>query len=38
MFYTLILENETGQQIDLSKTANSFMFSKIEGLTRLQEL
>lgn len=32
MFYTLILENETGQQIDLSKTANRFMFSKIEGL------
>ena len=30
MFYTLILENETGQQIDLSKTANRFMFSKIE--------
>ena len=32
MFYTLILENETGQQIDLSQTANRFMFSKIEGL------
>ena len=32
MFYRLILENETGQQIDLSKTANRFMFSKIEGL------
>lgn len=32
MSYTLILENETGQQIDLSKTANRFMFSKIEGL------
>ena len=32
LFYTLILENETGQQIDLSKTANRFMFSKIEGL------
>lgn len=32
MFYILILENETGQQIDLSKTANRFMFSKIEGL------
>lgn len=28
----LTLENETGQQIDLSKTANRFMFSKIEGL------
>ena len=32
MFYTLILENKTGQQIDLSKTANRFMFTKIEGL------
>lgn len=32
MFYSLILENETGQQIDLSRTANRFMFSKIEGL------
>ncbi len=32
LFYNLILENETGQQIDLSKTANRFMFSKIEGL------
>ena len=33
MFYKLILENETGQQIDLSRTANRFMFSKIEGLS-----
>ena len=32
MFYTLILENETGQKIDLSKTANRYMFSKIKGL------
>ena len=32
MFYQLILENESGQQINLSKTANRFMFSKIEGL------
>ena len=32
MFYRLILENETGQQIDLSQTASRFMFSKIEGL------
>jgi phage-related protein len=32
MRYQLILENETGQQIDLSQTANRFMFSKIEGL------
>ncbi|MCM1271906.1 MAG: phage tail family protein, partial [Ruminococcus flavefaciens] len=32
MFFNLILENETGQQIDLSQTANRFIFSKIEGL------
>lgn len=32
MRFTLILENETGQQIDLSQTANRFLFSKIEGL------
>ena len=32
MFYTLILENEAGQKIDLSKTANRYMFSKIKGL------
>ena len=32
MYFTLILENETGQQIDLSKTANRYMFSKIKGL------
>ena len=33
MFYKLILENETGQQIDLSRTANRYMFSKIKGLS-----
>ena len=32
MLYHLILENETGQQIDLSQTANRYIFSKIEGL------
>lgn len=32
MFYTLILENEAGQKIDLSKTANRYMFSKIKGI------
>ena len=32
MFYKLILENEAGQQINLSKTANQYMFSKIKGL------
>ena len=33
MFYTLILENQAGERVDLSKTANDFMFSKIEGLS-----
>lgn len=32
MFFSLILENESDQQIDLSQTANSLMFSKIAGL------
>ena len=32
MFFSLILENENGDRIDLSKTANRFMFSKIDGL------
>lgn len=32
MFFTLILENENGDRIDLSKTTNRFMFSNIEGL------
>ena len=33
MFYTLILENQAGERIDLSETANKFMFNKIEGLS-----
>mgnify|MGYP003301959579 CR=1 FL=1 len=33
MFYTLILENESGRQLNLSETANRIMFSKIEGLS-----
>ncbi len=32
MFFTLILENENGNRIDLSQTANRSMFSKITGL------
>lgn len=32
MFYSFILENENGDKIDLSKTANQFIFSSIEGL------
>ena len=33
MFYTLILENQAGERVDLSKRANVFMFNKIEGLS-----
>lgn len=32
MFFNLIFENETGQKIDLSKTANRYIFSTIKGL------
>ncbi len=32
MFFSLMLENENGDRIDLSKTTNRFMFSNIEGL------
>ena len=32
MFYTLILENQSGEQLNLSTTANQYMTSKIEGL------
>ena len=32
MYFSLILENETGEQINLSTTANQYMTSKIEGL------
>lgn len=32
MFLNLILENENGDRIDFSQTANRFMFSKISGL------
>lgn len=32
MFYTLILENQSGEQVNLSATANQYMTSKIEGL------
>ncbi len=32
MYFTLILENETGEQVNLSTTANQYMTSKIEGL------
>ena len=34
MFYTLILENETGQKIDLSKTANRLQ--KIGGTANIR--
>lgn len=32
MFYTLILENQSGEQLNLSTTANQYMTSKIDGL------
>ena len=32
MYFTLILENESGEQLNLSTTANQYMTSKIEGL------
>ena len=32
MHFTLILENENGEQVNLSTTANQYMTSKIEGL------
>ena len=32
MYFTLILENESGEQVNLSATANQYMTSKIEGL------
>ncbi len=33
MFYKIILENESGQQIDLFRTANKYMTSKIGGIS-----
>jgi frataxin-like iron-binding protein CyaY len=33
MFFTLILENESGDRVDMTTTANNFMVSKIEGLS-----
>lgn len=33
MFFTLILENENGEQLDMTTTANQYMTSKIEGLS-----
>lgn len=32
MFFTLILENKNGDQLNLSTTANQYMTSKVEGL------
>lgn len=32
MFFTLILENQSGEQLNLSTTANQYMTSKIDGL------
>ncbi len=33
MFFSLILENSAGDQIDMTATANQYMTSKIEGLS-----
>lgn len=33
MFFSLILENSAGNQIDMTATANQYMTSKIEGLS-----
>ena len=35
MFFKLILENENGDRIDMTTTANQYMTSKIEGLKEL---
>ena len=32
MFLTLILENQSGEQINMTTTANQYMTSKIDGL------
>lgn len=32
MFFSLILENSAGDQIDMTATANQYMTSKAEGL------
>ena len=32
MFFTLILENESGDRVDMTATANQYMTSKVEGL------
>ena len=34
MFFSLILENSAGDQIDMTATANQYMTSQIEGLSR----
>ncbi len=33
MFFTLILENKSGDRVDMTATANQYMVSKIEGLS-----
>ena len=33
MFFTLILENQIGDQINMTATANQYMTSEIEGLS-----
>ena len=33
MFFKLILENDNGDRVDMTATANQYMTSKIEGLS-----
>ena len=32
MYFSLVLENENGERLDMTTTANQYMTSKIEGL------
>ena len=32
MWFSLILENESGERLDMTETANKYMTSKVEGL------
>ena len=32
MYFSLVLENENGERLDMTSTANQYMTSKIEGL------
>ena len=34
MFFKLILENANGDRVDMTTTANQYMTSKVEGLSK----